>query len=76
VKTPDLILRVDDRVPVIKLIRALASHGLSLTRLPDGSMLVHDSLSVPPAGGALHGETPQVLITRPGIFTREWWRRT
>lgn len=76
---PDaLVIFVDRHVPVVKLCRALATHGLVLSNTPTGQLLLHEAPSpkpVDPARVGLDSEAPAVVIRFPRIFRTEWWKR-
>lgn len=73
-----VVIHVDERVPVAKLCRALATHGLVLSNMPDGRLLLHEGPTVPAVDAAnvgLKGEAPAVVIRFPRVFRKEWWQR-
>lgn len=74
-----VVIHLDDNVPVAKLCRALATHGLVISNGPDGVLLLHEGPApVPaPAQGQIKSEPPTVRVTATVVrlFTREWWKR-
>lgn len=67
--------RIDGTVPIAKLCRALASHGLVLSNRPDGYLWLHEGPSPEPGLGEIKSDPPAVAVIRPRVFRTEWWRR-
>jgi hypothetical protein len=73
-----VVVHVASDVPVAKLCRALATHGLVLSNGPDGRLWLHPGPGAPSgiaeAQAVLKGEPPSVQIRPPrgGFMTRFW----
>lgn len=73
--TPVLVIHVDPAVPVVKLLRALASHGLVLTVDREGVTTLHEGPGVSAAEAAVQSEAPTVSVKSAAFFFEKWWKR-